>query len=93
MLSIFSSQQWETKPHKWISLGPHIRPCIAVPTKCDFCDCCRNTGQFRFGVERAKRFVNVHLHCIVSNMNRINKMSRLPLLEKSLRTPMSWRGI
>jgi len=38
----------------------------------------RNTAQFRFGAERAKPFVNAHLHCIVSNLNRISKMSRLP---------------
>jgi len=35
-------------------------------------------GHFRYGVERAKRCVNVHLHCIVSNMERISKMSSLP---------------
>ena len=32
------------------------------------------------GVE--KRFINVHLHCIVSNLKRISKMSTLPLPEK-----------
>ena len=36
-------------------------------------------GHFRYGVERAKRFVNVHLHCIVSNMERISKISSLLL--------------
>jgi len=30
------------------------------------------------GVERVKRFVNVHLHCIVSNLKRISKISMLP---------------
>jgi len=30
------------------------------------------------GVERVKRFVNVNLHCIVSNLKRISKMSTLP---------------
>ena len=33
-----------------------------------FCDCYRNTGNFLCSVERIKRFVNVHLHCIVSNI-------------------------
>jgi len=40
------------------------------------------------GAERVKRFVNVHLHCIVSNLKRISKISALPPLEKFLRTPM-----
>ena len=30
------------------------------------------------GVERVKRFVNAHLHCIVSNLKRISKISTLP---------------
>ena len=58
------------KRHEW-------KRSIAAPTKRDFCDCCRNMGHFRYGVERAKRFVNVHLHCIVSNMKRMSKISRL----------------
>jgi len=40
------------------------------------------------GVERVKRFLNVHLHCIVSNLKRISKVSTFPPLEKFLRTPM-----
>jgi len=40
------------------------------------------------GVERVKRFVNVHLHCTVSNLKRISNISTLPTpLEKFLRTP------
>jgi len=39
----------------------------------------RSMGHFRYGVERAKRFVNVHLHCIVSNMERMSKISSFPL--------------
>ena len=35
-----------------------------------------------------KHFVNVHLHCIVSNLKRISRISMLPSLEKFLRTPM-----
>jgi len=30
------------------------------------------------GVERVKRFVNVHLHCIVSSLKRISTISMLP---------------
>jgi len=33
-----------------------------------FCDCYRNVGHFLFSVERIKRFVNGHLHCIVSSV-------------------------
>jgi len=41
------------------------------------------------GVERVKRFMNVHLHCIVTNLKRISKTSTLPTtLEKFLRTNM-----
>jgi len=40
------------------------------------------------GVERVKRFVNVHLHCIVRNLKRISKISMLSPLENFLRTPM-----
>jgi len=32
--------------------------------------------------------VNVHWHCIVSNMERISKISSLPPLEKFLLTPV-----
>jgi len=40
------------------------------------------------GLERAKRFVNVHLHCIVINLKMIIKLSTLPRLEKLLLTSM-----
>jgi len=30
------------------------------------------------GVEREKRFVNVYLHCIASNLKRISTISTLP---------------
>ena len=33
-----------------------------------FCDCCRSMRDFLCGVERVKRFVNIHLHCIDSNL-------------------------
>jgi len=33
------------------------------------------------GVERVKRFVNVYVHCIVSNLKNISKISTLPTLE------------
>jgi len=33
-----------------------------------FCDCYRNTGHFLCSIARIKRFVNVHLHCIVSSV-------------------------
>jgi len=40
------------------------------------------------GVESVKRFVNVCLHCIVSNLKRISKVSTLLPLEKFLWTSM-----
>ena len=33
-----------------------------------YCDCYCNMELFLFSVERIKSFVNVHLHCIVSNV-------------------------
>jgi len=39
------------------------------------CNCCRNIGHFLWGVERVKRFVYVHLRCIVNNLKRTSKMS------------------
>ena len=35
-------------------------------------------GHLLCDFERVKRFVNVHLHCIVSNLKRVSKMSTLP---------------
>jgi len=47
-------------------------------------------GHFLCGVETAKRFVNVHLHCNVSNLKNISNMMMLPPpLEKFMRTPMA----
>jgi len=34
-------------------------------------------GHFLCGVERVKRFVNVSLHCIISNLKTISKMPTL----------------
>jgi len=46
-------------------------------------------GRFLCDVERVKRFMNVHLHCIISNLKIIGKMSTLTPLEKCLRTHMA----
>jgi len=43
---------------------------------------CRNIGYFLCGVERVKRFVYVHLRCIVNNLKRISKTLTLPTLGK-----------
>jgi len=46
-----------------------------------FCDSYRNTGYFLCSVERIKRFLNVHLHCIVSNVpSKVGKYSGPPEL-------------
>jgi len=47
--------------------------------------CSTSTDQWD---RKGESFVNVHLHCIVSNLKKIIKISILPLLEKFLRTPM-----
>jgi len=64
-----------------------------------FCDCYRNMGHFLCGVERIKRFVNVHLHFIVRNVHcKVRKYSGPPELLRSeisfLRTcniPKQWK--
>jgi len=49
-----------------------------------FGDCYCNMGQFRCSVEKIKRFVNVHLHCIVSNVpSEGRKYSGQPKLLRS----------
>ena len=55
-----------------------------------FCGRCCNMGHFLWysRAVRVKRFVNVHLHYIVSNLIKISKMLTFPHLEKLLRTPM-----
>jgi len=50
-----------------------------------------NMGHYLWGVERVKCFVNFHLHCIVSNLKNMSKMSMFPSLEKFLRMPMNMR--
>jgi len=46
-----------------------------------FCDFYCNTGHFLCSVERIKHFVNVHLHCIVSNIpSKVHKYSGPPEL-------------
>jgi len=39
------------------------------------------------GVETVKRSANVHLHCIVSTLKRISKISTMPPIENFLWTP------
>jgi len=49
-----------------------------------FCDCYRNKGLFLCSVERIKRFLNVHLHCIVSNVpSKVRRYSGPPELLRS----------
>jgi len=75
-------QVW--RPYVWTwdvsdIVGTLWRPIvIRHPENCAPLGPLRIRGHFRYGVERAKRFVNVHLHCIVSNMERISKVSSLP---------------
>jgi len=60
----------------------------------EFWGCYRNMGHFLCGVKRIKRFVNVHLHYIVSNLKRISKMSTFPpSLEIFLQKPMPVQSV
>jgi len=45
-------------------------------------------GHFLCGVETLKRFVKIYLHCNVSNLKNISKMSTLSPPGKSLRRPL-----
>jgi len=45
-----------------------LGPPSPLPTPMD-------TGHYLWGVQSVKRFVNVHLHCMVSNLKKISKMS------------------
>jgi len=49
-----------------------------------YCDCYRNMEHFLRSAERIKSFVNVHLHCIVSNVpSKVRKFSGPPELLRS----------
>ena len=54
-----------------------------------FCDCYRNMGHFLCSVEGIRRFVNVLLHCIVSNVpSKVRKYSGPPeLLRSEIKSP------
>jgi len=86
---------WPSDKKVWRPLAYCVNYCsipgswVSLTTKRIFCDCCRYMGRFLCDVERVKRFMNVHLHCIISNLKIIRKMSTLTPLEKCLRTPMT----
>jgi len=52
-----------------------------------FCDCCHCMGHFLCGVERVKCFVNIHLHCIYSNLKRVRKRLTMSSWKKLFRRP------
>jgi len=55
-----------------------------TPPEYDFkkCGACAFMGNFLCVVERVKRFVKVHLHCIVRNLKNDSEMPTLPLPRK-----------
>jgi len=57
--------------HEW-------KESIAV-YEAQFFNCFRKIGHFHCDSERVERFVNVHLHFIVSNLKRMSKISTLPV--------------
>jgi len=64
-----------------------------------FCDCYRNMGHFICSVERIKRFMNLHLYCIVSNVPyKVRKYSGPPELlrneisfSRTCNIPKQWK--
>ena len=60
-------------------------PGVLLLTKGIFCGCYRKVEHLLCGLERVLRFVNVHLHCIVSNLKMISKMPTLPPWKKFCR--------
>ena len=64
-----------------------------------FCDSYRNTGYFLCSVVRIKGFVNVHFHCIVSNVpSKVRKYSGSPELlrceisfSRTCNIPKQWK--
>ena len=84
--------------HCWVFMAPPTanwrpieirRPGNCVPLVPLVTPLCR-MGHVRYGAKSAKRFVNVHLHCIVSNMERISKISSFPTQESFCGCPCFW---
>ena len=73
---------------KFAPLPPAFTPLAIAANKEHFCDCCLIVGHFLCGVEMIKHFGNVHLHCIVSSLKTVRRISRLTFLEKFLWTPI-----
>ena len=73
-LQIMAMLTWNEMPcveNLQITYCVHCRNTNTLGYRCQrsvFCDCYRNMGHFLCSVERIKSFVNVHLHCIFSNV-------------------------
>ena len=72
-----ASRQWLLIPVSHVLLY-NVKRNLAA-NEAHFWHCCRNMGHFPCGVERLKRYVNAHLHCIVSSLKWASKMSTLPI--------------
>jgi len=86
-LQIIATLTWKQMPYVENLQIAHYVNCRNpyIPGYCCqsnvFCDCYRNTGHFLCSVERIKRFLNLHLHCIVSNVPyKVRKYSGPPEL-------------
>jgi len=86
-LQIIATLTWKEMPYvENLQIAHYVnRPNTIIPGYCCqpnvFCDCYRNMGHFLCSVERIKRFLNLHLHCIVSNvLYKVRKYSGLPEL-------------
>ena len=62
--------------------------CIFVATQSAFLWLLPQHGALYLWCRKCKAFLNVQLHCILSNLKRISKMLTLPPMGKILRTPM-----
>ena len=64
-----------------------------------YCDCYRNMEHFLCSIDRIKSFVNVHFHCIVSNVrSKVRKYSGPPELlrceisfSRTCNIPKQWK--
>jgi len=89
-LQIIAMLTWKEMPCvENLPIAHYVNCCnTIIPSYCCqrsvFCYFYRNMGHFPYSVERIKRFVNVHLHCIVSNVpSKGRKYSGPPELLRS----------
>ena len=70
LLSLLINAYLKRNALRWKPVDAYCVNCCNtnIPGYLFFCDCYRNIGHFLCSVERIKRFLNLHLHCIVSSV-------------------------